>query len=398
MANTLIKNIRWIAENVKGRFCKRDKNLWVFGEWFGNRCCDNSLYFANYVAENHPEIQVVWFTKESADTSLLASGITRMIMDTEEAAAALKKAGVIVMNQGYVDLSEKIDMHCAGALTVNLWHGIPWKKIGLDTLSGASALRKLYGYYIQKSQGTDLYLATSDDLAKIFVEKFYADPKGVILAGYPRNTIFYSASSVAACREKAVSQIKKNLGIQDDSVKIITYMPTFRDKTQKVFSFEELAADARLNDILERHNAVVVQRAHFVSSQRNADADKANAGKITSLDGITSQELLAATDLLITDYSSCFFDYLVLDRPIIHHLYDYEYYANQDRGLYYSKEEVACGDVSQTTDDLLDYLEANLAEPDRNAQLRKLRRQQHMRYEAPDSCRVIYEEICKKLK
>lgn len=397
MANTVVRNIQWLAANVKSRFYKRDKNLWVFGEWFGNRCCDNSLYFANYIAENHPEIQVIWLAKESADTSLLAPGVTRMVMDTEEAAAVLKKAGVAVMNQGFVDFSASIDLNCAGAVTVNLWHGIPWKKIGFDTMDGASALRKLYGYYIQKTQRADMHLATSDDLARIFVEKFFADPKGIILSGYPRNSIFYSDSCVSSCREKAVEKIRNNLGITGENLKIITYMPTFRDNTQTVFSFEELANDDRLKNLLERHNAVIVQRAHFVSSQRNSGADAATGSRITSLDGITSQELLAATDLLVTDYSSCFFDYLMLDRPIIHHLYDYDYYANEDRGLYYKKEDVACGDVSQTVDELLDYLEANLTEPDRNAKLRQTRRQQYMTYETADGCKAIYEAILQRL-
>ena len=51
---------------------------------------------------------------------------------------------------------------------------------------------------------------------------------------------------------------------------------------------------------------------------------------------------MAASDILVTDYSSCFFDFLILDRPIIHFLYDYDYYKEKDRGLYYEKEGVIC--------------------------------------------------------
>jgi CDP-glycerol glycerophosphotransferase (TagB/SpsB family) len=53
--------------------------------------------------------------------------------------------------------------------------------------------------------------------------------------------------------------------------------------------------------------------------------------------------LLLITDILITDYSSCYFDFTLLNRPIIHFVYDYDEYKNQDRGLYYDLEDVKGG-------------------------------------------------------
>ena len=57
---------------------------------------------------------------------------------------------------------------------------------------------------------------------------------------------------------------------------------------------------------------------------------------------------LAAADMLITDYSSCFFDYLITNRPIIHYLYDYDYYVKEDRGVYYDVMDVVAGDTPKT--------------------------------------------------
>lgn len=397
MANIITRNLKWLATKAQSHFYRRDPELWVFGEWFGNRCCDNSLYLANYIAENHPQLKLVWIARKEADTSLLAPSVRRVEMDTYEALEVLHHAGVAVMNQGMNDFTSEIDYHCDGAVTVNLWHGIPWKQIGIDVLQAGGTFRKYYGRYLMYLQRADLYLATSDSFGKIMHEKYYAGKNGVLLAGYPRNALFYDPKQVAACRNKALMLLRGGYNVSAD-VKIITYMPTFRDNTQEVFSFNQLEQNPRLNEILENHNAVIVQRAHFVSNQRGNNAGDVGHPRITCLEGITSQELLAATDLLITDYSSCFFDYLLLDRPIIHYLYDYEYYAKQDRGLYYPKESVVCGDDVQDVETLLDSLEQNLSNPGRHVALRDERRRQHMQYESFDSCRTIYEEICKKLK
>ncbi len=398
MANVITKNIKWLWEKTASRFGKRDKDLWIFGEWMGARCCDNSLYFANYVAQNHPEIKSVWICKKEADTSDLDPRVTRLEMDSTEAIEARKRAGVAVMNQGHVDFCADGGYLHDGALTVNLWHGVPWKKIGLDTLKGQSAAKKVYGNYIQRLSKSDCMLALSNSFADILVDKFCVSRKNVICAGYPRNTIFYDGDQTAKAREHILAQLRRMNGAITDDVKIITYMPTFRDKTADVFSFEQLAGDSRLIEMLEKHNAIIVQKAHFVSYQRSADANAVKTDRIVTSNTLPAMQLLAASDMLITDYSSCFFDFLLTDRPIIHYLYDYAYYANDDRGLYYTKEEVACGDTPEDTDSLLTSMEANLADPGKDAALRAKQRKTYMTYEKEGCCAEIFREIRRRQK
>lgn len=396
MANIIQKNIHWLYTKVRSHLYKRDKDLWVFGEWFGNRCCDNSFSFANYLAKNYPHLQLVWIAKKSADTTQLAESIRIVEMDTPEAAEVLCHAGVAVMNQGTNDFTPEISFLCDGALMVNLWHGVPWKKIAMDMHSDYGFARRAYMAYLQKLQRADVYLALSDGFARILETAFYAPKKGIILAGYPRNAIFYDPAAVSAAREKVLSllNVKNSSG---KPLKLIAYMPTFRDNTEDVFSFEKLAGNSRLQEILEKHNAIIIQKAHFVSYQRNAEANQVKNSRILALNDIMAQELLAAADMLITDYSSCFFDYLVLDRPIIHYIYDYAYYAGEDRGVYYKAEDVVCGDAPETEEQLLAAMEANLADPGLRKELRKLRSQEHMTYESADSCEKIYREILLRL-
>ena len=167
------------------------------------------------------------------------------------------------------------------------------------------------------------YVATSEDYAKVCETAFGAMPEQVIRAGYPRNSIFYQAQELLACRKLVLDTLVSETGINwPDNTRIITYMPTFRDKAENSFSFEELAGDKRLMNWLEDNNTVILQKAHLITQQRHEMESIKAQKRIFAFNNVAAQILLAATDLLITDYSSCFFDYLILDRPIIHFIYD----------------------------------------------------------------------------
>lgn len=376
----------------------RDKNIWVFGEWFGNRCCDNCLFLSNYIAEHYPEIKLYWISKDGTDLSLLNRSIVRLVMDSKEAIDILRKAGVVVVVQDGRDLTQKPYLYYAGALTVNLWHGVPWKNIGIDVAKNSQDISSRTLLYVKMQYyffGEKYYLSLSDEFSKIMKSAFERGDDGIICSGYPRNMLFYNEDSVAVSREKLKSYLLEKYGyILNNDVRVITYMPTFRDNKDDVFSF--ISIDGKnIQSRLEQWNAVLLEKSHYVTSYRNGD-QSGNSGRIFSVDGsYLSQELLAASDILITDYSSCFFDYLLLDRPIIHYLYDYDYYSSADRGLYYKKEDVVCGDVACDFSELITMINDNISNPDKNHDLRKKRKSHYMKYESSNSCQEIFDFINK---
>lgn len=393
--NKLVHLMKGIAIKNLSAHQKRDPFLWLFGEWFGERCCDNALYLANYVSETHPEIHVVWAAKHHADLSPLNKKIVSVRFGTEAAIKIYQKAGVVFMNQGYQDFSEEGFNYFGNAVTVNLWHGVMWKHIGHDGSDRSGTLFDLYKKLMDYAFGATKYIALSEDYAKICESAFGAMASQIIRCGYPRNAIFYKPDLLRQAKTDLVELLSKEIGLKlPCDIKIITYMPTFRDNTDEAFSFEQLSSNEKLMNCLERNNAFLVQKAHFVSERRHKTCSrKAKAKRIITLNQINAQSLLAATDLLITDYSSCFFDYLILDRPIVHFIYDYDYYAIDDRGLYYKKEDVVCGDIASTTEELLDAIINNIEVPKKNHQLREIRLKQFMTYESPDSCELLYHCI-----
>lgn len=364
---------------------RRDASTWVFGEWFGKRTGDNVTYFANYLAQAHPELELYWLCAAGCDTSALDGRIRILDYASEEAVAVSRRAAVAVMGEGIADLSPDISNYFGNAVKVNLWHGIPWKKIGHDAEKGRTVpviegmRRRMYRY--------DLFETPSDEYSSRVATGFDARPEGLVKAGLPRNRLFYDAEAVAACRDKLFQRI----GAQYATV--IAYLPTFRDAGTKPFSFTDVRDPAFL-DWLEARDAVVIQKAHAAQ----AGDFEAGRGRVLNVPDIPAQELMAASDMLVTDYSSCFFDYLLLDRPIVHYLYDYDFYKDRDRGLYYGKEEIVCGSAPETVPELVRAIRENIENPGLNRPLREERMRRFMTYEGPDSCERIAERILKTLE
>ena len=393
----LKENILPLSSKIYYSFQRRDNNIWVFGEWFGNRCCDNCLYFANYLSRNHPELHLYWISSKDADLSLLNKNVVRVEKDASSAVSILKKAGVVIYVQGMSDITKTSILYFSGALVVNLWHGVPWKKIGADKEKSAKRRQLLYMRMQYSLYGSKYYLALSKDFFNILKKAYYCDDQNIIKAGYPRNSLFYEKERIDSCRKKLIDYLKVHYDVEyDDSVRLICYMPTFRDHLNDIFSlFKETNPD--LLDLLEQHHAVILEKSHFVTENRSDGMiDKGNRVYRINSDFI-AQELLAASDLLITDYSSCFFDYLLLDRPIVHYLYDYHYYESDDRGLYYKKEDVVCGDVAENMEQLICSLRENLQHPEKDKALREKRRRFYMEYESSQACQQIYQFILGRL-
>lgn len=393
MFNRLIKKIILFFSKFYYLLYKRENNLWVFGEWFGGRCCDNCMYFANYVSNHRPDIKIVWLSDQGVDTSRLSCRIIRTTIDSKEGISYLKHAGVVFMSHGMIDLTHKEIHYYSGALVVNLWHGsTPWKRIHFDTPMDYlhKSLMRAYTYLHEGK----VYIVSSDRVFEIFKSAFDCKTKDIIKVGCPKNSVLYSKEFQERSRNELIKFCKRYNKLINDDVKIVTYLPTFRDKSQESFSFDKIQSED-LYDLLEEYNVILVQKLHYASSMSldNFTHHK----RIINLKDYFTQELLAASDILISDYSSCIFDYLVLDRPIIHYFYDYEAIKNNDRGLYFSKEEVICGDVAENIEELFQYLKLSLIETERRKEIRKKRKEEFLKYESPDSCEILMGRLMRKI-
>ncbi|SMY02439.1 CDP-Glycerol:Poly(glycerophosphate) glycerophosphotransferase [Brevibacterium linens ATCC 9172] len=150
------------------------------------------------------------------------------------------------------------------------------------------------------------------------------------------------------------------LGLDPDK-KTVLYAPTWRgNKGSARFDAEQLEKDI---DSLTKLNANVVFQAHHIMLRHIKDVDYGSI--IVPPPSVVTNELLAVVDLLISDYSSIFFDFLATGKPIVHYLYDYDAYA-EERGLLLDKSELP-GPIVTTSDELVaevNHLTADMYTPD----------------------------------
>lgn len=235
------------------------------------------------------------------------------------------------------------------------WHGTPLKKLRCDiNIENGNANNTLEEIKLRNNMDViryDYFLSPSEFASEKFRSAFNMKALKreniVFEAGYPRNDLLLNYSS------GDVIEIKRKLEIPENK-KVILYAPTFRDNRYE--SAEGYVYDLNLD--FERLQAefgddhVVIFRAHyFVANQFDFEKYEGFVINASHLDDIT--ELYIVSDMLITDYSSVFFDYANLKRKIVFYMYDLEQYQNDIRGFYISLDELP-GRIVTTEDELIE--------------------------------------------
>ena len=236
---------------------------------------------------------------------------------------------------------------------IETWHGTPLKKIGLDSTFESNPLasqKRSHKLYLNDSKKYDYLVSPSAFCTKVFTTAFGLDrlKKEHILieTGYPRNDYLISH------KPEDADAIKEKLGIPLDK-KVILYAPTWRDNQHTIGVGNTLDVETHFNGFLDSisDDYVVIMRLHYMIANK---VDLSSyAGKVfdcSKLDDVNW--LYVISDILVTDYSSVFFDYANLGRPILFYMYDLEEYQTQIRDFYIDLEELP-GPIVQTEEELL---------------------------------------------
>ena len=224
----------------------------------------------------------------------------------------------------------------------NTWHGTPIKKMGKDISINSSSFSGKFKWKV------DLMTAQSKYEADIFSRVFNIDREKFLICGLPRN------DNLANVSEETKRSVMMKLGLPLDK-KVILYAPTFR----------EYERDEKLNCVIAPpidfvkwkkiigSEYVILFRAHYeVSKVLNIKIDNGFIYNMSEYPVLN--DLMIASDMLISDYSSIYFDYSILDKPMICYTYDYENYMDK-RGLYFDiREELLGGSI--TENEILDLI------------------------------------------
>lgn len=315
----------------------RKRKQMAFGAWFGNKYDDNSRYLFEYVTKNRKDITAVWITdNEKVYNDLKAKKLPVMMADTKESRQYIMSSKYVVISTDVSDIGKDNSLFIGNAVIINLWHGIPIKKIMYDNeFEGHSAefnwRQKIYYYPMRKKY----LLSTGKTMAKIYEGAFRMDASHIVQMGQPRNDYFF---------EEHTNPIRERY----KGKKILLYMPTHRNEGKTKIDATKIFDLDMLNELCLELNSVFVIKKHFYHKDETSDYSGYEAVCDITSEAVGAQELLDCADVLITDYSSCYIDYLLLDRPIVFYNYDMDTYQLGDRQLYFPYGDVTPGDKCKT--------------------------------------------------
>lgn len=339
----------WLLEHL----LPAKQNVWCFCTWPGQyaHTMDNPRAVFEEV-KNDPSIIKVILRKRGqivATAAIEGVNVIAVNVETLRGAYYLAVSRFILTGYGLGGLCSYSAQITSKHKVIQLWHGIPLKRIG-----------KLFPGEKYWDTETPKYTATVCSSARdqdIMAAAFAPVPKqNVWLCGLPRNDLFLKDEmNLPADYRQQLADLRRRL----DGRRFVLYAPTWRATENGIYAFSDEERQA-LDALSRRHNVAFGIRAHANRRIQDAYADSLNAGSILFVNDLPDVNvLLRITDVLVTDYSSIYIDFLLTGRPILHFTYDIDDYVNE-RGFLYDLDEALPSKWFRSVSELLAQLDSAL--------------------------------------
>ena len=280
--------------------------------------------------------RLIWFTRDDKVTDPIRFFIIK--------AYHLATAGYVFLDNeflpmAYIRFSER-------AKVVQLWHGTGTiKKFGQDVNTGS--LRELER---RANQRITHLIVNSEAVKKEYASAFGISEERIYVLGLPRTDLLLNTSFLEEKREEFLRVYERLRG-----KKCILYAPTFRDDEVE---HPRIHLDLdRMSKELGEDEVLMIRLHPFVADRAGMVLDEGKWDNIINVSGYAGvTTLLAAADVLITDYSSIVFEYCLRGKPMIFYAYDLERFESEGRSFYRNYENFVSGPVARTEDELIECL------------------------------------------
>ncbi|MEH6625337.1 MAG: CDP-glycerol glycerophosphotransferase family protein [Motiliproteus sp.] len=326
----------------------KSKNIWVFGAWYGEKYSDNSKAFFEYVNNSNKDEKAIWISKNIE--------IVKNIRNQGYRAYHYKTLpGIwyqLISSTAFVCQAIQDDLYAPSigkkTIVINLWHGIPLKKIMYDAFKERKTKKNMNGIIVDhitpyEKRRNDYIISTNEETKKILTKAFRVNPEQTLITGLPRNDVFF---------KKKTEPSKKYSCI---------YMPTLRGGVGtecdlfEMYGFDVNSIEAKLKE----ENIFLVLRMHPVNTPPERIKNLIENSTHIKID--SSEDIYTTIinhDCLITDYSSIYFDFILSNKPIIFSPFDLTDYKKNERSLYYNYKDVTltpyCMNWDETIDRIID--------------------------------------------
>lgn len=316
-----------------------DPTLVLYETRDGNSIVDSPLAMFMYLATQpqYAQLKHVWVINPEADedaikTSLPADLLTKVRFVTRDTPAyfdAILSAKYLINNSTFESFFTKRP----GQVYINTWHGTPLKHMGFDTNFPADSSKNV----IRNLLMADYILSPNAHTSNIFIDGYRLRgnyPGEILESGYPR--IDRTLNSDPA---KVLAALAKDGVKLEPGKPILLYTPTWKGTDVNSASDDIAQIIKEVQTITAKfHDQYNVLVKVHPFAYENIKNDPQVAGQLVS-NYFDPNELLAVVDVLITDYSSIFFDFMVTDKPIIFYAWDKDLY-DYSRGMYFDQDEL----------------------------------------------------------
>lgn len=334
--------------------CPVDPKMVLYESFYGRGmlCNPNGLFHSFMRRPDFHEYVHVWVIEDFHTNAAIieeyrtCDNVVFVEFLSEDYFRYLATAGYLVNNVMFPSYFVKKEEQ----VYINTWHGIPLKTLGYDQVDGNSAAANTVRNFLS----ADYLISPCTYFTDVYKNAFKLEGiynGKIIEEGQPRNDL-----TIHADKQEILERMKRN-GVEiEDGKKIILYAPTWKGQSYgnpTVNSKEYLDFIDYIESRVDTTRYQVLVKPHQVVYQY-MKAETADIGKFVPA-VLDANEVLAVTDILISDYSSIYFDFMVTGRPILFYVPDLESYQDY-RGLYLGLDQLP-GPVTQQLEEVGDWLQ-----------------------------------------
>ncbi len=343
---SVIKDRSMKRLSLYAEFCDNyplDMGIILYESWFGQRVgCNPYAIFKSFQAEADFESYIhVFVVQNMEDVPVDMKRVKNVVFTKRLSDSYLKylaTAGYLINNSAFPIFFTRRE----GQKYLNTWHGTPQKKLGKheDLLKRGNTGRNFVqaSHVISPNKHTTHAVLSGYDTLSVLTAK-------VMESGYPRIDLILNTP------QESQRYINSTLAI-DHTKPTVLYAPTWRGDR-----LDPKAAGRERDVVLAigEFDCNLIFRGHFLAEKQLADMTEMVTFVPSTID---TNELLSVVDVLITDYSSIYLDFIVTKKPVIHYVFDYDEY-HESRGLYFGQEEMP-GFICKELSELRDALDTSL--------------------------------------
>lgn len=352
--HSAVANLKLIYQQARDRYyssLKIDDKLIVFEAFRSTKYADSPKAIYEYMMQSteYSEYKFIWVFENPNKYKHLKNSRTKIVKHESNAHyVAFARAKYWVIN-GWIPLRFQKK---PGHIVLQCWHGTPLKRLRHDIINSVETDHKTnalrdndldamrFDYFISPSRFATNAFTSAFNLKKL-------DKQDILIeTGYPRN------DDLINYKQSRIDDIKKRLKIPNGK-KVLLYAPTWRDDQNVAgqgYKYNLPVDFDYLRNSLSKDYVILFRAHNLVANSFDFSKYKGFIYDVSQEDDIN--DLYIVSDILVTDYSSVFFDYANLKRPMIFFMYDREHYQKNLRGFYLNIDELP-GDIVEKEENLV---------------------------------------------